>query len=663
MYPTLINDKQSGGAARNPAFLQARNDRDGFLRYFGFRQSPFGVTPDPGFLFFSRLHRAALDAMIQSIESNLGFTVLLGGPGTGKTTLLFQLLTQYRDCARTAFIFQTQCKPHDLLRCVASEFELPAAKHDEVLLHQRLKRMLVKEARAGRKVLIIIDEAQNLQPSSLEAIRLLSDFETAPAKLMHVVLAGSSRLGETLLAPELSQLAQRVFTVCRLEPLSAEEVKAYVNFRLGIAGSRVVEGLFSPESFVEIANRSGGVPRLVNSICYQALWLAYRGGQRHVSRAVVQQAAQDLDLSESSNTNLSTANQWPKATDQEGWTPPSDINSGECEAARDPYTSDAELPRNQCDSAIESQPGVAGAVVNGSEERHESQAYDGTSPVSCYKEGTLAQSGGLHHHSGERMGILKPQGFRSATLKNDPSTLLLAALILLALGLLTAWHALRIKSSQSMSIQPNIIAPVSKDQNNNAAAVSQPGIPITTAESNARPTGPKLIGAAPRRTGAPVVETLPDTLLPSKISRPPASSTEPNVSSNAANVSINSDFLPLPLTNAPPSVPRLSEPVATNQPPSVAPAPSLHPTKVVRPEYPKLAKLRHIEGEVVLELEIDSSGNVENVRTVSGNGMLTEAAEQAVWQWHYPSFPRDQFPVPAVTQVRFNFRLNPDTKR
>src|SRR5258708_5914878 len=152
--------------------LRRANDRgEELLTHLGFREHPFGVTPNPVFLFSSTVHRMALQSMIGAIESNLGFTVLLGDPGMGKTTLLFQLLTLYRDSARTAFIFQTQYKRHDLLRHLASELELSPNKDDEVSLHQALKEMLVNEAVAGRKVLIILDEAQNLQASSLEAIR------------------------------------------------------------------------------------------------------------------------------------------------------------------------------------------------------------------------------------------------------------------------------------------------------------------------------------------------------------------------------------------------------------------------------------------------------------------------------------------------------------
>ena len=139
MYPISGNSVPGRGAIPVPEFQSARNQSEDFLRHFGFRESPFGVTPNPAFLFSSRMHLAALQSMIQSSESNLGFTVLLGEPGLGKTTLLLQLLTQYRNSARTAFIFQTQCKRYELLRYLASELELPVMKQDEVSLHRRLK--------------------------------------------------------------------------------------------------------------------------------------------------------------------------------------------------------------------------------------------------------------------------------------------------------------------------------------------------------------------------------------------------------------------------------------------------------------------------------------------------------------------------------------------
>src|SRR6185312_7470938 len=145
IYSAVTRRYLESGGTPDGAFQLEEAHQEGFLRHFGLNESPFGVTPDPEFLFSTPMHKAALQGLINSIESKLGFSVLLGDAGTGKTTLLFQLLTHYAECARTAFVFQTQCSPRDLLRYIASELELPGPIRDEVSLHQRLKAMLIKE--------------------------------------------------------------------------------------------------------------------------------------------------------------------------------------------------------------------------------------------------------------------------------------------------------------------------------------------------------------------------------------------------------------------------------------------------------------------------------------------------------------------------------------
>lgn len=668
MYPVLTSNATNRRAPVEAAFRQARTEREALLKHFGFHQLPFAVTPDPGFLFRSGMHRAALEAIIHSIESNLGFTVLLGDPGTGKTTLLFQLLTQYRDCARTAFIFQTQCKPHDLLRYIASELELPGSKRDEVSLHQRLKAMLVEEARAGRRVLIVVDEAQNLHHSSLEAIRLLSDFETASAKLLHVVLAGSSRLGETLLAPELSPLAQRVFTVCRLGSLTPEEVKCYVNFRLGAAGSGVIEDLFSPDSLAEIAKQSDGVPRVINSICYRSLSLAYSTGQRHVSRALVQQAVRDLDLSESRSMNLRMGSPSQKTAKEDGCRGLPNTSSGDQNIVPQPYNTPLEIPRIESARQAESQTPSAGVVANGFDEQWQSPGRGREAFSQSQEQHKVAASAGLRRPSPKRIRVLRPVGFGRAKFSDSYSSIVVGTLLLLALGAWSAWHELRPKSGTSAeyratSIPPKVVPSENKDGESRTSPDSSANLPVMREEPNQEKSDYKPIGTTGRRAGAAVIQALPDGLLRSRIIRPSSSPSDPTVPNHLADTPGSSDPLIQPLANVPPSVPQLNGPVAPSEPTTVAPAHFLHPTKVVQPEYPKAARLRHIEGDVVLELEIDARGTVEKVRTVSGNAILREAAEQAARQWHYPPVTGNEIALPAVTQVRFNFRLDPDARK
>jgi TonB family protein len=673
MYPAFTNDCPEPGAAPDLALLRARRQREEFLSHFGFREAPFGVTPDPGFLFFSAGHRNAFQAMVNSIESNLGFTVLLGEPGLGKTTLLFQLLAQYRDCARTAFVFLTQCKPHDLIRYIAAELELPGVQHDEVSLHQRLNETLLKEAHAGRKVLIIIDEAQNLHHSTLEAIRLLSGYETPSAKLLHIVLAGSARLGETLLTSRLSPLAQRITTVCRLQPLNAEEIKEYVIFRLGIAGFSNAEGLFPAESLAAIADKSGGVPRLVNSICSRALLLAFASGERQVSCEVVQQAARELDLSESGGRNSMVSKPLPQTEKPDLLSQLADEMAAEKSAVQGPYKLKQVLPQPR----LVEEPGVRAEEVEDAElanslkQRLYSRPPDKTTPAKSRDQGQAVSTVPSKQPSAVRLRIPKLTKFTTARLKHSRSAVWLAALIVLALGLWMGRHQLGTKllasgqNSQGVKAEPVStenqdanVRPASENQEPGVHSPSAPpaNVPDATGAQNTEPTGQRQVGAAKSH----VVETLPETLVPSRTSRLSSRQAEPAPPVNIASISGASGDLPL--VQPPVSLPRLDAPGATNQSPNVPRISSQKPTKVVQPEYPKLAKLKRVEGEVLLELEVDSKGNVHGVRTLSGNPLLKQAAEEAARHWRY-SPSQEQSSGPSVTQVRFNFKLNAEARK
>lgn len=693
MYPAFTNDRPEPGAGPDLALLRARRQREEFLSHFGFREAPFGVTPDPGFLFFSAGHRNALQAMINSIESNLGFTVLLGEPGLGKTTLLFQLLAHYRDCARTAFVFLTQCKPHDLIRYIAAELELPGVHHDEVSLHHRLNETLLKEAHAGRKVLIIIDEAQNLHHATLEAIRLLSGYETPSAKLLHIVLAGSARLGETLLTSKLSPLAQRVTTVCRLQPLSAEEIRAYVSFRLGIAGFSNAEDLFPAESLAAIADKSGGVPRLVNSICSRALLLAFASGERQVSCEVVQQAARELDLSESggSNSTVSKPIPQPEKPDLisrlETEKPDllsqlADEMAAEKSAVQGPYKLKQALPQPRLDEKppeVRAEEAVDAELASSLKQRLYSRPPDKTTPAKSRDQGQLVGATPGRQHSAVRLRIPKLRRFTTAGLKPGRSAVWLAALIVLALGLWTGWHELGTKlfasGQSSQGVKAQAVSTENQEANARPAPENQeisarspsappssaPGVPDATGKENAEPTDQRrLIGAARSHVASPVAETPPETLVSSKTSLLSSRSAEPAPPVNIASFSGASGDLPL--ARPPVSLPQLDASTSSNQSPNAPRISSLKPTKVVQPEYPKLARLKRVEGEVLLELEVDPKGNVQGVRTLSGNPLLKQAAEEAARHWRYSPAQGPSSGL-SVTQVRFNFKLNAEDRK
>jgi len=283
-----------------------------FLDFYNLRQQPFGVTPDPRFLYLSPGHREALASLFYGIDAERGFMALIAKPGMGKTTLLFQLLQQFRSRARTAFLFQTQCTSREFMRFLLLELGCEVSgEQDLVTMHEQFNRCLLQEAQAGRRVVVVIDEAQNLEPSVLETVRLLSDFETPQAKLLQIVLSGQPELADKLARPSLRQLRQRVSLLSTLAPLSPEEVGRYINHRLGAAG-HPGGPLFNARAASMIAELSEGIPRNINNICFNALSLGCSLRQKTIDVEVLRQVAADFDLT-SMRSEPGIANLEPKA--------------------------------------------------------------------------------------------------------------------------------------------------------------------------------------------------------------------------------------------------------------------------------------------------------------------------------------------------------------
>jgi general secretion pathway protein A len=172
-----------------------------FLDFYQLREQPFGVTPDPAYLYPSRTHCEALDSLTEAIQGDHGFLALIAEPGLGKTTLMYQVLERLRDTARAAFLFQTQCNSREFFEYLLTDLGVDATGMGLVAMHSKLNEMLFTEMLAGRRFVLIVDEAQNLDDSVLETIRLLSNFETTNAKLLQIVLAGQPQLGEKLAQP------------------------------------------------------------------------------------------------------------------------------------------------------------------------------------------------------------------------------------------------------------------------------------------------------------------------------------------------------------------------------------------------------------------------------------------------------------------------------
>jgi general secretion pathway protein A len=272
-----------------------------FLNFFGLREQPFGITPDPRFLYLSAAHRQSLDCLCSAIEANRDFLALIAKAGMGKTTMLFHLLEKFRPSAQTVFIFQTHCNPREFLCLLLAQLGYEGDHQDFALLQQEFRRRLLAESRAGTRMIILIDEAQNLSPEVLEMLPALGEVEPGSSNLMHVILAGQPQLADRLASPALVQLRQRLSTVADLAPLSLEDIRNYIKHRLSLAGYRG-EPLFTPEAYEAIASFSQGIPRNVNNFCFSGLTLSYALERKVVDIDVVRRVTANLDIPQTSSS-------------------------------------------------------------------------------------------------------------------------------------------------------------------------------------------------------------------------------------------------------------------------------------------------------------------------------------------------------------------------
>jgi general secretion pathway protein A len=266
-----------------------------FLNHYQLHEQPFGVTPDPRYTYFTSTHREALASLAYGVEIGSGFAVMVAKPGMGKTTLLFRLLDYLQDKARTVFVFHTQCNSVDLLRYILADMKIKYGGKDLVEMHALLNEALISEARVGRTVVVAIDESQNLSHEVLETIRLLSDFETPRRKLLQIILCGQPQLGHKLAHPDLVQLRQRITVLCRLAPLSLQEVAGYIDHRLKVAG-HIGRGLFTPEAVQLICSESRGIPRVINTLCSGALSIGCALGRTHIEPDIIREVLSDLSV-------------------------------------------------------------------------------------------------------------------------------------------------------------------------------------------------------------------------------------------------------------------------------------------------------------------------------------------------------------------------------
>ena len=264
--------------------------------FYNLREQPFGATPDASFLYSSDTHREALASLLYGIQEGRGFIALIASPGMGKTTLLFRTLDQMKDAARTVFLFQSMATPIDFLRTFLNDLGVEKQPGDLVELQAKLTQVLLEQARRGERLIVVIDEAQNLDVSVLELIRMLSNFETSKAKLMQIILSGQPQLAGKLASAELLQLRQRISIIAHLKPLALNDTTLYIQHRLKVAGYSSDEALFTPAALKLITEHSKGIPRNINNLCFNAMSIGCALKQRTIGEEIIREAITDADL-------------------------------------------------------------------------------------------------------------------------------------------------------------------------------------------------------------------------------------------------------------------------------------------------------------------------------------------------------------------------------
>jgi general secretion pathway protein A len=269
-----------------------------YKAFYSLKRNPFEITPDPSFLFPTGRHNEALAALYYGVRRRKGFVVLTGEVGTGKTLLLrclLQALKQSKDVAY-AYIFNGRLSPVEFLQYIVSDLGLPATSKNKGELLLQIAHYVISRSQRNLTTVLVVDEAHHLSAEILEEIRLLTNLETADEKLLQILLVGQPELDDKLDSPGLRQLKQRIALRARLVALNSEETKGYIQRRLQLAGCPHPAALFPPETIAAVYQHSQGLPRLINTVCENALIAAYARQMRSVSPDIIDDIATDFRL-------------------------------------------------------------------------------------------------------------------------------------------------------------------------------------------------------------------------------------------------------------------------------------------------------------------------------------------------------------------------------
>jgi general secretion pathway protein A len=267
-----------------------------YKKFFGLKENPFNVNPDPRYLFLTNNTQEALACLTYGIETRKGFVLLTGEVGTGKTTLINKLLEWLqKERVSTAFVFNPRLSVSEFFDFMLADFGIPCGSRQKGQMLLKLNQWLLDRYQAGERAVLIVDEAQTLSPQMLEEIRLLTNMETSTEKLLQIVLSGQPELEHKLNQPDLRQLRQRITLRAKTRPLTLEETQGYIQERLRIAGTANPD-IFSPEAVAAVHQYSRGIPRVTNLLCEQAMVSAFVDQKCPVPADIIDEVARDFDL-------------------------------------------------------------------------------------------------------------------------------------------------------------------------------------------------------------------------------------------------------------------------------------------------------------------------------------------------------------------------------
>jgi TonB family protein len=635
-----------------------------FVNFYKLAKQPFGETPDPRFIYQSQTHREAMASLAYGLGAGRGFLVLCALPGMGKTTLLFRLLEWLRGTSRTVFVFQTQCDSRDLLRFVLADLGIEIKRNDVTWMYEQLKKVLAAEAQAGRRLVLVIDEAQNLKPSVLESVRLLSDYENPTSKLIQIVLAGQPQLANKLARPELAQLRQRISIFSRLVPFTAAETSEYIDHRLNVAGAGG-RRIFNAQARELIAFYTRGIPRNINMLCFNALSLGYALGKEEIDREIVKEAARDFELfplaHEGASKDLNIES--PLTGD----VPPALSSAAVGPFEESEKASEAEMPMavGETEKLPVEESIVLGDIAEPKRDDVQVMTQEGSAtsaePALTWEDSPSWSSkfrsifsGG--RRNGDQAAPRKPHYWQNAIIL----ALLLGGVLVVGMGhfrrviakaaTLTSGekHSMAAQAENSDEISSQTIAPPTSlpaSDSSETLQVPSDGV-VNVSAKKATPSSIDVDNTGLAKQNAAGA-------IPVKANIAPAAH---QTSATTPSASTTDDFFPPISTPLPAALPSFV-PESGLMVHSDAGVASPRILSKEPPIYPFLAMQKGVQGQVIVDLIVDSTGRPTNPKAVSGPQELQRAAVEAVSAWQFAPASLLSRPVPVEMLVPVDFKL------